>query len=75
MPDNGGESIEYALPDREPVECISLVFTDMAILGDAANHPSSHPKNTIQGLQSDSREATIERGTMVDMIDYEAVYG
>jgi len=45
----------------------------MAKLGDATNHPSSHPKNTIQGLQSDLREATMERGAMVDMIDYEGM--
>jgi len=55
------------------VECISHVFTDMAKLGDAANHPSSCPKNTIQGLQSDLKEATIERRTMVDAIDYEGM--
>ena len=69
---NGGESIENVLPDREPVECISHVFTDMAKLVDAANHPSSRPKNTIL-LESDLREATIERGTMIDTIDYKGM--
>jgi len=36
-----------ALPEREPVECISHELTDMSKLGNAANHPSSHPKNAI----------------------------
>ena len=53
------EPIVNALPDSEPVECISHDFTDMSKLGNAANHPSSRPKNGILGLQSDLREATV----------------
>ena len=61
------------MTQNQLVECILHVLTDMSKLGDAANHRSSHPKNTIQGLQSDLREAPIERGTMVDTIDYEGM--
>src|SRR6218665_4158838 len=46
-PNNGGEPIVNALPDREPAECISHEFTDMSKLGNAANHPSSRPKNAM----------------------------
>ena len=46
-PNNGGEPIVNALPDREPAECISHEVTHMAKLKDGANHPSSRPENTI----------------------------
>src|SRR6218665_1361952 len=44
-PHNVGEPIVNVLPDTEPVERISHEFTDMSKLGNAANHPSSRPKN------------------------------
>ena|SRR6218665_3240421 len=50
-PDNERDPIENILLDREPVECISHVIPDVAKLGDATNHPSSRPKNTIERLQ------------------------
>jgi len=73
MPDNGGESIENVLPDREPVKCISRVISDVSKLGNTTNHPSSRPKNIVQGLQSDLREATVERGAMGNAINYEGM--
>ena len=67
---NGGEPVENVLLEREPVECILHGVTDMAKLGDAANHPSIRPKNTIQGLQSNLMEATVERGAMIYTVNY-----
>ena len=46
-PNSGGEPIENAVADREPVEGISHEVAYMAKLRYAANRPSSRPKNTI----------------------------
>ena len=46
-----------ALPDMEPAECISHEFTDMSKLGNAANHPSSRPKNPMRRKRKKRRKS------------------
>jgi len=67
MPDNRGDPVEEALLNWEPVEYIPHVVCDMAkprpIM--RANHASSRPQNTIQRLQSNLRESTVERRAII----------
>jgi len=43
MPDNGGNPVVNALPNREPVKYVSHAITGLAIHRDAANRPTMKP--------------------------------
>src|SRR6218665_2685117 len=65
MPDNRGGPVEDALLNWEPVEYIPHVVYDMAKPTHTTNHASSRLQNTVQRLQSNLRESTVERRAII----------
>ena len=61
MPDDRGDPAMDALLNWEPVEYIPHVVCNMAKPRHSTNHASNRPRNTVQRLQSNLRESTIER--------------
>ena len=55
------------------MEDFAHVLGDMTKPRDTINLTSCHPKNAIEGLQSDLWEPLVERGTMVLSISYKGM--